>query len=87
MREEEHEHPAAPEQIEHGFDEGVGRRPRPPKQRRVGQFSEGIESDPDAAPERGRFSTGAEQGPGDAAKPTERRFSEGVERSDRDDAE
>jgi len=86
MRDEKHDHPAAPEQIEHGFDESVGRRPRPPKQRRVGRFSEGIESDPDAPLERGRFSTGAEQRPGDATNATERRFSEGVERGDHDDA-
>ena len=85
MREKD-EHPAAPEQIEHGFDEGLGQRPRPPKQRRVGQFSEGIESDPDAPRERGRFSTGAEQRPGDPANATERRFSEGTERNDHDDA-
>lgn len=85
MRQDEHEHPAAPEQIEHGFDEGLGQRPRPPRKRRVGRFSEGIESDPDAARERGRFSKGAEQRPGDAANATQRRFSEGVERRDDDD--
>jgi hypothetical protein len=81
---EEHEHPAAPEQVEHGFDEGVGRRPRPPKQRRVGRFSDGIECDPDAQLNRGRFSTGAEQHPDDRRNAEERRFSEGVERDDRD---
>jgi hypothetical protein len=86
MHEEEHEHPATPEQVEHGFDEGAGRRPRPPKQRRVGQFSEGVESDPEATQERGRFSTGAEERPDDAENATERRFSEGVERGDHDDA-
>jgi hypothetical protein len=85
MRQEKHEHPAAPEQTEHGFDEGVGRRPRSPQQRRVGRFSKGIESDPDAPLERGRFSTGAERHPGDAANATERRYSEGVEHSDDDE--
>lgn len=39
----ESKHPAAPEQVEHGFDEGVGRRPRPDPQRRVGRFSNGLE--------------------------------------------
>jgi len=81
MREEKHNHPAAPEQVDHGFDEGVGRRPRPPKQRRVGRFSDGIESEPDTPLRRGRFSTGVEQHP-EPAEVTERRFSEGAERSD-----
>jgi hypothetical protein len=70
---------AAPEQVEHGFDEGVGRRPRPPEQRRVGRFSEGIESDPDAERRRGRFSEGAEKEPDDPEHAVERRFREGVE--------
>jgi hypothetical protein len=85
MREEEQEHPAAPEQVEHGFDEGVGRRPKQPKQRRIGRFSDGVESDADAEPKRGRFSTGGEQHPEDPDNATERRFSEGVERGDEDD--
>jgi hypothetical protein len=67
---------AAPEQVEHGFDEGVGRRPRRPEQRRVGRFSEGIESDPDPERRRGRFSEGAEQEPDDPEHAVERRFSE-----------
>jgi hypothetical protein len=33
----EKEHLAAPEQIEHGFDEGVGRRPRRRPQHSVGR--------------------------------------------------
>jgi hypothetical protein len=86
MRDQEREHPAAPEQIEHGFDEGVGRRPRPPKQRRVGSFGDGIEREADSARVRGRFSEGAEQHPDDEANATERRFSEGAERDERDDA-
>jgi hypothetical protein len=81
--EREPEHPAAPEQVEHGFDEGVGRRPRPPKQRRVGRFSDGIERDPDAPKRRGRFSEGAEEQPDDPANAAERRFSQGVERGQR----
>jgi hypothetical protein len=80
----EREHLAAPEQVEHGFDEGVGRRPRPPKQRRVGRFSEGIEATPDQQPRdperrRGRFSEGIEQQPASAGNNAERRFSEGIE--------
>lgn len=86
MREKEPEHPAAPEQVEHGFDEGLGRRPRPKKQRRVGRFSEGVEHDPDSALERGRFSEGVEQHPDDDANAAERRFSEGTERDRNDKA-
>jgi hypothetical protein len=83
MREREPEHPAIPDQVDHGFDEGVGRRPRPPKQRRVGRFSEGIEHDRDSPLRRGRFSDGAEHA--EDTEPTERRFSEGVERHGDDD--
>jgi hypothetical protein len=84
MREREPEHVAAPEQIDHGFDEGVGRRPRPPEQRRVGRFSEGIERDTDSPLRRGRFSDGAEHA--EDPEPKERRFSEGIDH-DEDDAE
>jgi hypothetical protein len=78
MRNED-EHPAAPEQVEHGFDEGVGKRPRPPSKRRVGRFSEGVEHDSEAPLRRGRFSEGVEQRPESPDKTAERRFSEGVE--------
>jgi hypothetical protein len=54
----EREHPAAPEQVEHGFDEGVGRRPRPPDQRRVGRFSDGIEARTQEELRRRRFTRG-----------------------------
>jgi len=78
--EREREHPAAPEQVEHGFDEGIGRRPRSPEQRRIGRFSDGIERDPDDPKHRGRFSDGIEAWPDDPANAVERRFSEGLER-------
>jgi len=42
----ENEHVAAPEQVDHGFDEGVGRRPGLPEPRRVGRFSEGLARSP-----------------------------------------
>ena len=80
--ERESEDPAAPEQVERGFDEGVGSRPRRPAQRRVGRFSEGIESAPDAERRRGRFSNGVEQQPDDPEHAVERRFSEGIERDE-----
>jgi hypothetical protein len=77
---EEPEHVAAPEQPDHGFDEGSGGRERTPARRRVGRFSDGIEHDPDAARKRGRFSQGAEDTPDDPRNAVERRFSEGIER-------
>jgi hypothetical protein len=77
----ETEHPAAPEQVEHGFDEGVGRQPRPARQRRVGRFSEGVESRPEVGRTRRRFSEGIEERPESPDKTVERRFSEGLDRS------
>jgi hypothetical protein len=77
----ETEHPAAPEQVEHGFDEGVGRRPRTARQRRVGRFSEGVETRPEEGRTRRRFSEGIEQRPDSPENRVERRFSEGLDRS------
>lgn len=81
----EREHPAAPEQVEHGFDEGMGVRPRPPAQRHVGRFSEGLEHETETPRRRGRFSNGLEQDPDDPEREVERRFSEGLERDDLSD--
>jgi hypothetical protein len=75
------EHPAAPEQLEHGFDEGAGRRPRTPAQRRVGRFSDGAERLPrEPDPPTRRFSEGIESSPESDENAAERRFSEGIER-------
>jgi hypothetical protein len=79
---QEETHPAAPEQTEHGFDEGVGRRPRSPAQRRVGRFSDGIARD-DRERKRRRFSEGVEQSPDAPGNVAERRFSQGIERDQR----
>jgi hypothetical protein len=75
-------HPAAPEQTEHGFDEGLRNRPRSPAERRVGTFGDGLTDDPDVPRRRRRFSEGQEHehGPDDA---TERRFSQGLEGDER----
>jgi hypothetical protein len=73
----EPEHPAAPEQIEHGFDEGLGDRPRHPAQRRVGRFGDRPENRTDDELDRGRFSTGVERDPAATRNRTERRFSQG----------
>src|SRR5918992_3618836 len=75
----ETEHPAAPEQVEHGFDQGVGRRPRPAHQRRVGRFSDGIDRRPEAKRTRRRFSEGTEAYPEAPVNAVERRFSEGLD--------
>jgi hypothetical protein len=73
------EHPAAPEQIDHGFEEGFLRGPRSPETRRIGRFSTGAEQLP-LSDRRGRFSDGVEQLPETPEKTAERRFSEGLER-------
>lgn len=74
------EHSAAPEQIEHGFDEGLGKRPRPTSQRRVGRYGDRADTRTEDELERGRFSAGAEASPDARANRTERRFSQGAER-------
>jgi hypothetical protein len=79
----EREHPAAPEQVDHGFDEGTGRRPRRPQQRRVGRFGDRDENRTDEELERRRFSEGIEQRPAPEADRVERRFSEGYQHDDR----
>ncbi len=75
-----HHHLAAPEQVAHGFDEGLRSMPRRPEEEREGHFSWGQERLPETrtAEKRGRFSSGLE-GPPDAAKDRERRFSQGQE--------
>jgi hypothetical protein len=77
----EREHPAAPEQIEHGFDEGLGKRPRPRTQRRVGRFSDGIAARTQEELRRRRFSEGVERFPESPENAAERRFSQGYEQS------
>jgi hypothetical protein len=72
------DHPAAPEQIDHGFEEGFLRAPRSPETRRIGRFSTGVEQ-LTPSDRRGRFSDGGEQQPETPEKAAERRFSEGVE--------
>lgn len=68
----------APEQIDHGFEEGFLRAPRSPETRRIGRFSTGVEQLP-SSDRRGRFSDGGEQLPETPDKTAERRFSEGLE--------
>jgi hypothetical protein len=77
------EYRAAPEQVDHGFDEGVGQRPRPAVKRRVGGFADGIEPPDRSHAKRRRFSEGIEQFPDSPANSIEGRFSTGAEGSRR----
>jgi hypothetical protein len=70
----EPDHSAAPEQIEHGFDEGIGARPRPSIYRRVGRFSDGIAARALKVLRRRRFSEGIERSPDSPRKDAEGRF-------------
>jgi hypothetical protein len=76
----ENEHSAAPEQSEHGFDEGIGRRPRSGAQRRVGRFSDGIEARSREELRRRRFSEGIERFPDSRRNAVEGGFDRGYER-------
>jgi len=78
-RQPQRDHPAAPEQIGHGFEEGLLRAPRSPETRRIGRFSTGVEHLPPSG-RRGRFSDGAEHLPETPEHTAERRFSEDIER-------
>jgi hypothetical protein len=78
----EPEHRATPEQVEHGFDEGVGKRPRRSAQRRVGRFGDRPETRTDDALVHRRFSEGAERRPAEPEAGTERDFSQGYESED-----
>jgi hypothetical protein len=76
---DETQYRAAPEQVDQGFDEGIGQRPRPAAQRRVGSFADGIEPPGRSHAKRRRFSEGIEQFPDSPANETEGRFSTGAE--------
>ena len=65
-RVDEREHPAQPEQTDHGFEEGVDVKPDTPEEDREEE-------------EIGRFSEGQEELPETPEKDVERRFSEGQE--------
>jgi hypothetical protein len=76
------EHPAAPEQIEEGFETGQ-ESADDPEAEQEGRFSEGQEKLPESEEdlERGRFSEGEEELPDTPEKTVERRYSEGQEHS------
>jgi hypothetical protein len=78
----EHEHPAAPEQQQSGFEEGVDHKPDTPDENLEPDYARGIRQGPESDVEhRGRFSEGAEELPETPDKVVERRFSEGIEES------
>jgi hypothetical protein len=73
------EHFDRTDRVKRGFDEGLGRRPRPPQRRRLGRFSDGL-ARLVRRWRRPRFSRGLERRPDARDKKIERRFSEGMER-------
>jgi hypothetical protein len=79
-----HEPGPATDKIDHNFDEGLGRRPRPRRLRRIGRFSLGLAHD--SLPwRRPRFSRGMETRPDvKEEEQTTGRFSEGLDLSSRD---
>jgi hypothetical protein len=75
------EHPARPEQTEHGWEEGVERTDTRESESE-GRFSRGQEEHgetPEKEPHR-RFSEGQEESEAELEKNVERRFSEGQEK-------
>jgi hypothetical protein len=78
----ERDRPAAPEQPDAGFEEGLEQLPESPDERAEPNFARGLdEGHPDAKPGFGR---GEEMKPGSRENEAERRFSEGLERPDGD---
>jgi hypothetical protein len=77
-----HDHPAAPQQVEHGFEEGFDQKRDTPEEELEPNFARGIadESRPESH-HVGRFSEGIEEHPDSPENTVERRFSEGIEES------
>ena len=78
----EQEHPARPEQIDEGFEQGYDQARDTPEERLEPNFARGIaDEDAPGTEHHGRFSEGHEELPDTPEKTVERRFSEGIERS------
>lgn len=75
----EHEHPAAPEQVDEGFAEGQAQGPDTAHDAAEPDFARGMHEEPHDEETRGRFSEGQEEQPDSPEKTVERRFSEGQE--------
>jgi hypothetical protein len=75
-----HEHPAKPETIQSGFEEGVDHKPDTPEEELEPDFARGARRGPEAELEqKGRFSEGQEELPDSPEKHVERTFAEGTE--------
>jgi hypothetical protein len=74
------EHPAQPEQIQSGFEEGSDHKPDTPEENLEPDFARGVRQGPEAELEhKGRFSEGQEELPDSPDKNVERTFAEGTE--------
>jgi hypothetical protein len=73
-----HENPATPDQTEHGFAEGMHRRPH--DRGRLGRFSDGLARRLRHRRRRPRFSRGMEQRSAARDEEAGGRYSEGMER-------
>ena len=81
-----HEHPAQPEQIDSGFEEGSDHKPDSPEEDLEPDFARGVRQGPEAELEhKGRFSEGQEELPETPDKVVERTFAEGTEQIPPDD--
>lgn len=75
--------PAAPQQPEDGFEEGLDHKPDSPEERHEGDFAEGQEKEPHDPRRHPRYSEGQEKAPETPEKEAERRYSEGQEKGTR----
>jgi hypothetical protein len=75
--------PAAPEQPENGFEEGMDHKPDSVEERHVGDFAEGQERLPHDEHRRSRFSEGQEDEIVTPDEEAEGRYSEGQEKGPR----
>ena len=79
---EHHDHPAAPEQVEEGFETGADHKPDAPDENLEPNFARGIADESVQDTEhRGRFSEGQEDLPDSPEKRVEGRYSRGIEES------
>jgi hypothetical protein len=79
------ERPAAPEQPDDGFEEGLEQRPDTPEEQLEPDFARGLAAEEPTEEPKPRFSRGEEEFPGSPENEAERRFSEGLERGTGDD--
>jgi hypothetical protein len=79
---ERHDHPAAPEQVDEGFETGLDHKPDSPEEDLEPNYARGIShEDAPGTEHHGRFSEGQEDLPDSPEKEIEGRFSTGIEES------